>query len=129
MSDKRLKAATESSETARFATRAALPSPYELAIIAEECAEVIHRATKAQRFGLLEVQPGQPWSNSQRLAIEIGDVLALVDEAIAAKMVDPETIERARNLKRDKLAVFMQFRRDGRARRETVDREHAHVDG
>jgi NTP pyrophosphatase (non-canonical NTP hydrolase) len=49
-----------------------------LDILIEECAEVIQRATKAKRFGLDEVQPGQPHTNAVRLAHEIGDVIAMI---------------------------------------------------
>ena len=41
-------------------------------ILAEECAEVAQRASKAARFGLEEVQPGQPLSNSRRILQEDG---------------------------------------------------------
>ena len=47
-----------------------------LEILAEECAEVIQRVTKALRFGVDEVQPGQPHTNAQRISYEMGDVLA-----------------------------------------------------
>lgn len=55
-----------------------------LAILAEECAEVAQRASKALRFGLGEVQPGQELTNAERIEGELTDlfsvVLMLVDE-------------------------------------------------
>lgn len=45
----------------------------------EECAEVQQRATKALRFGLDEVQPGQDLNNLQRLSGELNDLFAVVD--------------------------------------------------
>jgi NTP pyrophosphatase (non-canonical NTP hydrolase) len=48
---------------------------YLLSCLIEECAEVIQRATKAQRFGLREVQPEQELTNEQRLAAELDDLL------------------------------------------------------
>jgi NTP pyrophosphatase (non-canonical NTP hydrolase) len=47
-----------------------------IAIVAEECAEVAQRCTKALRFGLLEIQPGQPLTNAQRISQEYGDLVA-----------------------------------------------------
>lgn len=48
-----------------------------LSILAEECAEVAQRASKALRFGLTEVQPGQPFSNATRIEIEFYDLVAV----------------------------------------------------
>lgn len=48
---------------------------YLLSCLIEECAEVIQRATKAQRFGLREIQPEQELTNEQRLAAELDDLL------------------------------------------------------
>lgn len=48
-----------------------------LTILAEECAEVAQRASKALRFGLLEVQPGQEQTNTQRLEGEMCDLIAV----------------------------------------------------
>jgi NTP pyrophosphatase (non-canonical NTP hydrolase) len=48
-----------------------------LTILAEECAEVAQRASKAARFGMSEVQPGQELSNASRLAYEMTDLIAV----------------------------------------------------
>lgn len=45
-----------------------------LTIVAEECVETAQRATKALRFGLEEVQPGQDMSNAKRLMQEFADL-------------------------------------------------------
>jgi NTP pyrophosphatase (non-canonical NTP hydrolase) len=50
-----------------------------LACLAEECHEVGQRALKAQRFGLLEVQPEQEKTNWQRLQDELTDLLAVME--------------------------------------------------
>lgn len=50
-----------------------------LAKVAEECAEIAQRATKAMRFGLSEVQPGQPKTNAERLVDELLDLYAVVE--------------------------------------------------
>lgn len=42
--------------------------------IAEECNEVAQRALKAQKFGLLEMQPGQGLNNLERILDEYLDL-------------------------------------------------------
>ena len=51
---------------------------YLLTLLVEECAEVAQRATKAQRFGMNEVQPGQDLNNFQRLNGEINDLMTVM---------------------------------------------------
>lgn len=61
----------------------ALPMSFEdylLSHLAQECCEVAIRCTKAQMFGLDEVQPEQLLTNRQRIAEEVQDVLAMIDE-------------------------------------------------
>lgn len=90
----------------RFVSPAALPTPYQrelLTILMEECGEVVQRCSKALRFGLLEVQPGQELTNATRLAHEIGDVLKMVEvlevaDAISGVDVDDGAARKARNL-------------------------------
>lgn len=50
-----------------------------LICLAEECAEVQHRITKILRFGLHEVQPGQPLDNEQRLIYELRDMFGVLE--------------------------------------------------
>tara|TARA_R110000803_G_scaffold206814_1_gene274318 strand:- start:194 stop:484 length:291 start_codon:yes stop_codon:yes gene_type:complete len=53
-----------------------------LVILMEECAEVSQRASKALRFGLTDpagTEPGQPYTNQDRLLVEINDLLAILD--------------------------------------------------
>jgi NTP pyrophosphatase (non-canonical NTP hydrolase) len=49
-----------------------------LFILAEECAEVAQRASKAARFGLDEIQPDQAETNRQRIGNELDDLWAVV---------------------------------------------------
>jgi NTP pyrophosphatase (non-canonical NTP hydrolase) len=65
-----------------------------LTCLAEECAEVAQRVSKALRFGLAEVQPGQGLSNADRIADEVADLIAVVqilayEDVIPLRMVDP----------------------------------------
>ena len=48
-----------------------------LTILAEECAEVAQRASKALRFGLDEQQSGQELTNAERIAGEMDDLVAV----------------------------------------------------
>lgn len=48
-----------------------------LTILAEECAEVAQRVSKALRFGVLEVQPGQDKTNAERVVAELIDMKAV----------------------------------------------------
>lgn len=59
-----------------------------LFILAEECAEVAQRASKAARFGLAEVEPGQAKTNARRVMDEMNDLIA-VYQMIAGPIVSP----------------------------------------
>lgn len=50
-----------------------------LTIVAEECAEVHQRCSKALRFGMNEVQVDQPLNNSQRILQEFNDLIAAME--------------------------------------------------
>jgi NTP pyrophosphatase (non-canonical NTP hydrolase) len=49
-----------------------------LTIAAEECAEIAQRISKAQRFGLDEIQPGQGYDNAERINEEFNDLIAVL---------------------------------------------------
>lgn len=48
-----------------------------LVILMEECNEVAHRASKALRFGLEEIQPGDEKTNAQRISDELNDLVGV----------------------------------------------------
>lgn len=50
-----------------------------LTCLGEECAEVSQRVSKALRFGLDEVQPGQPLRNRDRIVEELRDLFAVAE--------------------------------------------------
>jgi len=79
-----------------------------LECLIEECAEVIQRATKMQRFGIEETQPDQPYSNMQRLSIEIGDLMEIIGWASSVGLVDSDIVKNQMPLKREKLKKYLQ---------------------
>lgn len=80
-----------------------------LSCLAEECCEVGQRVSKAMRFGLTEVQPGQPLTNAQRIAAEFHDVLAVVEmlEDVGA-LERPQDVH-AMDRKKAKVQAFMDY--------------------
>ena len=59
-----------------------------LVLLMEECAEVSQRASKILRFGLKDKdgsEPGQPYTNEQRLHFEVNDLLAILDMVYEGK--------------------------------------------
>lgn len=50
-----------------------------LVIVAEEAAEVAQRCTKALRFGLQEIQPGQGLTNAERIVVEFSYLVATME--------------------------------------------------
>jgi hypothetical protein len=79
-----------------------------LTILAEECAEVAQRCTKALRFGLNEVQPEQNETNAERIAGEldhIGAVTTMLREGGLLPSGDPF----ARAAKRAKVEQYLRY--------------------
>lgn len=58
-----------------------------LTILAEECNEVAVRASKALRFGVDEVEPGQPLTNAERINAEVIDLMAALEMLNDANML------------------------------------------
>lgn len=99
-------------EEERFVTPVPLPEGLKrelLVILIEECAEVQQRATKALRFGMDEVQPGQPDTNARRLALEVGDLLEVLAR-LENFGVDNDDILEGMAAKRKKLDIYLQNR-------------------
>ena len=95
----------------RFITPCSLPDDRQreiLVILMEECAEIQHRAAKALRFGLGEIQSGQPFTNSTRLSGEVGDLQAVLNLAVQERMLSSREMGRQRILKERKLRKYMQ---------------------
>lgn len=95
----------------RFVTPAPLPTPFEdelLGILIEECFEVGIRVSKARRFGVAEVQPGQPHDNATRIAHEVGDVFYVVEVLLDCGLIMQEDIEAGMASKKRQLRRYMQ---------------------
>ena len=80
-----------------------------LTCLAEECAEVIQRVTKANRFGLAEIEPGQDFTNAQRIVQELYEVKAVVEtlkaEGALASGLDAIAIMQ----KKEKIRRYMEY--------------------
>ena len=83
-----------------------------LSTLAEECAEVIQRITKAQRWGLSEVQPGQSLNNAERIRQELNDVRAVVEMLYEWHGVNLLHDNEQIRAKREKVLHFMKYARD-----------------
>lgn len=89
-------------------------SEYLLTCLAEECAEIAHRVSKALRFTLDECQPdlNPPRSNAERIVDEIHDFRAVV-ELLYEKGILPKapllSEHNAISAKRKKLDKFMAY--------------------
>ena len=78
----------------------------EIMVIAqEEAAEVIQEISKIFRFGIDESHR-DGMSHRERLATEVGDLLAMVDLMIDYKLVDPARLEIAKQHKVTKLKKY-----------------------
>lgn len=84
-----------------------------LCCLAEECAEVAQRVSKALRFGLSEVQPGQPYNNAVRISVELTDmcaVMEMLEEAGALPQVHTADIqEAALAAKKSKVRAYLEY--------------------
>ncbi len=84
---------------------------YLLTCLAEECAEATQRVTKALRFGLFEVQEGQPLNNMARLSGELTDVVALIEllneEGVYLPVYTQENID----AKKERVEKYMELSR------------------
>lgn len=78
-----------------------------LCCLAEECDEVGQRVMKALRFGIGEVQAGQPFDNADRIAAELRDLLSvgfMLEEAGVLEYWRPTAADL--EAKRDKIERF-----------------------
>lgn len=78
-----------------------------MAVLQEECAEVIQAVSKINRFGLNAEWQGV--TNKQALVTEIGDVLALIQILVDETdiNINDDDIHKAINAKYEKLKIFL----------------------
>ena len=101
----------------KFVSPCPLPTPHErelLDILIEECSEIIQRATKMKRFGVLEIQPGQDLNNAERLALECGDFAEVARLVTDAGMAPWSHIKIGVEHKQKQLAKYMQTTKDSK---------------
>ena len=83
-----------------------------LLILEEECIETAQRVSKALRFSLEEVQPGQELSNADRLIYEFNDIVAMMemlhDEGLIKDFHDPLAIIK----KKSKVEKFLKLSKE-----------------
>lgn len=85
---------------------------YLLTCLSEECAEVAQRVSKSLRFGSAERQPGQEYTNAQRIGMELCDLLAvmkMLEEEEAVVM--PPDLHRSILIKQRKVEEYMEYSR------------------
>lgn len=84
---------------------------YLLTCLAEEASEVAVRASKAIRFGLHEIQPGQEKTNTQRLIDELTDLIAVIQMLGLERHIDLDARDAAIRAKWEKIDKFYQYSR------------------
>lgn len=89
---------------------------YLLFAISEECHEIGQGASKAARFGMAEIQPGQLDDNAYRIVTEVADLMAVVDllseqDAVFAKATESmkASLPSLIAAKREKFAKFLEY--------------------
>lgn len=79
-----------------------------MTILQEECSEVIQIICKIRRFGLDEEYLN--WgSNRERLAVEVGDLQAMIDLLQIHDIVSIESVDRAKLSKFEKLKKWSEI--------------------
>ncbi len=83
-----------------------------LTILSEECAEVAQRVSKALRFGLKEVEPGQKYTNAARISQELFDLRAvaeMLEKCGALESVRYSTVLRLVEKKKAKVPKYLAY--------------------
>jgi len=82
---------------------------YLLWLLAEECAEVSQRASKAARFGLGEIQTDQPLTNAERIVLEINDLYAVIELLVDSELIPLPGETAALDAKKAKIQKFLLY--------------------
>lgn len=88
-----------------------------LTCVGEEGAEVAQRISKANRFGVHEIQPGQSDDNGERVRMEVYDLIGAynfaADEGLLPSLhLDPDIVAHFSKQKRAKIEKFMEIARE-----------------
>jgi hypothetical protein len=83
-----------------------------LTILAEECGETAQRATKALRFGLNEVQPGQELNNAERIVYEFNDILSIMNMLVEEGKLPRVEDKGMMGLKKDKVEKYLIYSKE-----------------
>lgn len=78
-----------------------------LALLAEECAEVVQAVTKILRHGLDSEHPHSGDGNRETLNKEIGDVQAAVEICLTQWVADRADIDRFKHVKLSKVGRYL----------------------
>lgn len=80
-----------------------------LAILAEECSEVIKAVCKIQRHGYSSENPDTPWdgTNRQQLERELGDVQAAIEMMLISCDLNSSAISERKHVKLKKISTYM----------------------
>ena len=76
-----------------------------MVITQEEAAEVIQEISKIFRFGI-DDRHRDGVTHREKLTAEVGDLLAMIDLMIDARLIDPAEIEMAKQAKTAKLRRY-----------------------
>jgi hypothetical protein len=80
-----------------------------LSVLAEECDEIGQRVTKALRFGLSEIQPGQDMTNETRITLELCDLWGTIEMLQERGILSAFPVRCLINRKKQKVATFMKY--------------------
>lgn len=80
-----------------------------LTCLIEECAEIQKSATKALRFGLDDHGPDGPPINSESIAHEITDLLAVIEMLESEEIIPILRTPQAIQAKKDKVIKYMAY--------------------
>ena len=85
-----------------------------LTIVAEECAEIAQRASKALRFGLDEIEPGEDDDNFERMLAEFADLCGVLELVRPGASIEGMTkaLRPKINAKKDRVESFLSYSKE-----------------
>lgn len=95
-----------------------------LTVLGEEGVEVAQRCSKALRFGLSEIQPGQELTNAERIRGEYIDLLAVMRMLVEEGAIEPVTDDDIPLMeqKRQKVEKFLLYSKEQGTLNENIER-------